>query len=159
MTPLHILHKRNICLNSGASVAALVLGVVAFISTPAFADPSITYTGSVTPPPPQGITNWIWSKPEDSAGRLFVGLDNDVATLEIRDGATASGAVLYLGNSNAAGASGNIIVDGKGSILSIHRNFQVGYNPNSSGVLTISNGGRVNADSTMVIGPSQGSQG
>ncbi|MFK4819090.1 hypothetical protein ACI0FS_02730, partial [Ochrobactrum quorumnocens] len=86
MPIIKILNHRQIALRSGASLAALVLGCAMLLSSVAFADPSITYTGSVSPAPPAGFTDWNWAP----AQVLVVG-DNGAGTLDIRGGATASG--------------------------------------------------------------------
>ncbi len=90
MPSIKILNHSQIALRSGASLAALVLGCAMLLSSAAFADPSITYTGSVSPPPPAGVTNWDLS--DES---LIVG-DSGSGTLDIRGGATASGDTIFI---------------------------------------------------------------
>ncbi|KAA9357804.1 autotransporter outer membrane beta-barrel domain-containing protein [Ochrobactrum quorumnocens] len=90
--------------------------------------------------------NWQWS------GELFLGKKNNAeGTLEIRDGASASGSLIHLGY--GVNSMGSVLVDGKGSSLTTNTDFLIGDSYNDSkGALTISNGGRVDVKGRMAIG-------
>ena len=142
--------------------ASLLLASCATISllanTQAFAVPTITYTGAVTPVPPQGVTDWDWSP----AQVMIVG-NNGAGTLNINDGATASGDTIYIGNNNGASQTAALNVDGQGSaITTTHIYLGTGHS-GDDGILTISNGGRVDSNSndaaSIMIGEVTGATG
>jgi len=103
--------KRS--LRAGASVLALaVAGLGAAMVQPAFADPSITYTGatSFASPPPSSGTNWNTSS-------LIVG-DRTTGTLDIRGGATVTvGSFFEVGYYNYSKDPARLTIDGNGSYL------------------------------------------
>lgn len=157
MPSIKILNHSQIALRSGASLAALVLGCAMLLSSAAFADPSITYTGSVSPPPPAGVTNWDLS--DES---LIVG-DSGSGTLDIRGGATASGDTIFIGYNNSFWGSASITVDGKGSTIKTTHIYLGSGSSGDTGVLTISNGGWVDANSddaaSIMVGDASGTTG
>lgn len=98
--------------------AALMNAAASLVSAPAFADPSITYTGSVSPAPEQGVTSWT---PD---GTLTIGdADGNSGALSIAGGATVSARTfLFLYN-------GTLKIDGVGSEFNSTSLLSTGSNP------------------------------
>ncbi len=132
------------------TILALAFGASVLPVQPSKADPSITYTGNVTPVPPPGVADWDWSLVQV----LTVG-DNGAGTLDIRNGATAFGDTLFVGSGNAGLGGAYLTVNGKDSaIATTHINLGDG----GDGTLTVSNSGLV-TDTHARIGYLAGSTG
>ncbi|WP_247870290.1 autotransporter-associated beta strand repeat-containing protein [Ochrobactrum sp. CGA5] len=143
--------SMRMILLSGVAASAVLC------SAPSFADPSITYTGAVNPPPPQGVTNW--DRPD---GGLQVG-DSDSGTLNIMGGASVTSQNLLIGYWNLSDPA-SVTVDGKGSTLSVTTGgITIGDEFSDSATLTVSNGGRVDSltavGNNIVVGAEAGSTG
>lgn len=151
-----------------AGALAVLLAMAAVHASPAFAVPSITYSGNLTNVPPPGVTDWEWRVGAASA-TLTVG-NRGAGTLDIRDGATASGFSLIVGSSNGVSAPAVLTVDGNGSTVASYSGMNIGLG-NGNGTLKISNGGQVDVAgdgsniwgidriSDAIIGSDQGSTG
>ncbi|WP_167388295.1 hypothetical protein [Ochrobactrum quorumnocens] len=127
------------------------------LSSAAFADPSITYTGSVSPPPPAGVTNWDLSDESLTVG------DSGSGTLNIMGGASVTSQTLLIGYWNLSDPA-SVTVDGKGSTLSVTTGgITIGEELSDSATLTVSNGGRVDSPTAVgnniVVGAEAGSTG
>lgn len=123
--------------------ASLLLASCATISllanTQAFADPIITYTGAVTPVPPQGVTDWDLSEQYLTVG------DSAAGTLNLSAGATTITQGLLIGYRNSSDPA-SVTVDGNGSILTvIGTGITIGDESSVAATLTVSNGGRVDS--------------
>ncbi len=141
-------------LRAGASGFALMIAGIAVSAPPARADPSITYSGVVTPPPPPGTVNWVLDR--DIRIGVFDGAGGELA---ITGGATllhVGSRVYILGGDRSVS---KFIVDGKGSTATIQNGVYVGKSgflgDNGAGCHTafiISNGGSVNVTGWTYIG-------
>lgn len=112
--------KRATLLRSGASMAALMIAAASLVSAPAFAAPSITYTGSVTPAPEQGVTNWT------TDATVTIGdADGNSGTLSITGGAKVTGPVSGSGQFTIL-HNGGMNIDGIGSEYNTATSFSTG---------------------------------
>ncbi|WP_281349261.1 MULTISPECIES: ESPR-type extended signal peptide-containing protein, partial [Pandoraea] len=145
---------------SGINIKVVVLAVLCALAqyaAPAFAQPSISYTGSVTPPPPSGVADW-----DNSGSDVTVG-NNGGGTLEIRDGGKVTTDALYIGRGNGYNPA-SVTVDGTGSTLVLSNGtLTMGNSSGDSSALTVSNGGYVDVHGDAhfypVVGDSPGSSG
>lgn len=120
--------------------AAVGLASPVVANLPAMAQPQITYTGSVTPTPPPGATDWDFS----SSQTLVVGFQT-AGSLSITGGAKGTGDTVHVGDQGFFG-SADLLVDGAGSSLQI-ADLRIGNENNSTGTVTISNGGGITLNS------------
>lgn len=120
--------------------AALGLASPVVANLPAMAQPQITYTGSVTPTPPPGATDWDFS----CSQTLVVGFQT-AGSLSITGGAKGTGDTVHVGDQGFFG-SADLLVDGTGSSLQI-ADLRIGNENNSTGTVTISNGGAITLNS------------
>jgi outer membrane autotransporter protein len=134
VNPLLRLRARLLC----SAAVGILTPLVA--SMPAMAQPEITYTGSVTPTPPPGTTDWDFS----SSQTLVVGFQT-AGSLSITGGAKGTGDTVHVGDQGLFG-SADLLVDGTGSSLQI-ADLRIGNENNSTGTVTISNGGEINLNS------------
>jgi T5SS/PEP-CTERM-associated repeat protein len=96
-------------------------------------------------------TGSIWT----SEGSILVG-HNGIGTLDICDGGQVSNTRGWIGSDHGSTSSGNVMVDGAGSIWTNTDALQVGED--GEGTLSITNGGQVsNANSARVGGRENGS--
>ncbi|TCQ72439.1 outer membrane autotransporter protein [Ochrobactrum sp. BH3] len=118
--------------------SAICYGGIQLYPTTVLAYPLISHSGTVTPLPPTGSTDWIWSNPSDPLGANL--LIQAGSSLRISDGATAKGSGL------AVFDKGSIIVDGSNSSLSVSFTTRL-----SGGMLRIQNGAHMIANADTLL--------
>lgn len=166
---------------SGASVLALVVAGCALLPAgSAHADPSITWSGDVSPTPEPGTTNWqptgtvvvrnggtlnVSGGATTAFGSLVIGGQSDGLTLRSTlnvdgPGSTVNVVQLFSGNlTNVAGSAVNAQVNiTNGGYLHSSSSFRIGYvsNFNSSSGVLVSGAGSILNTSQLVLLPRQG---